>query len=134
MRKANVSTSFHCERVLFDPYEENSNDVHENFRLCEDCGCAPCDFIGRGVEVMSFINGMNDEEELHLTHRQLRFLCYTVYTAYKHGYLRKHNRMKLPDCVEYGFKSHYKETELFEFTWFCFKEDVVHAPKKRRVK
>ena len=52
-------------------YEENSNDVHENFRLCEDCGCAPCDFIGRGVEVRSFINGMNDGEELHLTHRQL---------------------------------------------------------------
>ena len=43
-------------------YDKTCNDIHDKFRLCEDCGCAPCDFIGRGVEVMSFINGMNEEE------------------------------------------------------------------------
>ena len=112
-------------------YNETCNDVHDKFRLCKDCGCAPYDFIGRGVKVMSFINGMNEEEELHLTHRQLRFLCYMGYAAYKHGYLGKYNRIKLPDCVECGFKSHYNETELLEFTGFRYKEEEEAAPKKR---
>jgi hypothetical protein len=114
-------------------YEENSDDVLENFRLCEDCGCAPCDFIARGVEVMSFVNGMNEDEELHLTHKQLRFLCYTGYAAYKHGYLGKYNRVKLPDCVEYGFKSHYDESDLLSYTGFRSKdkEEEKPVPKKQ---
>ena len=83
---------------------------------------------------MSFVNAMDDKENLQLTNRQKRFLCYTGYSAYKHGYLGKYNRIKLSACVEEGFKSHYEEADVSEYTGFRGKEEEeVAVPKRRRV-
>jgi hypothetical protein len=83
---------------------------------------------------MSFVNAMDDKENLQLTNRQKRFLCYTGYSAYKHGYLGKYNRIKLPACVEEGIKNHYEEMDFSEYTGFRTKdEEEVAAPKRRRV-
>ena len=110
--------------------DDKCPDVDFRFRVCDDCGCAPCEFIGRGVEVMSFVNAMDDKENLQLTNRQKRFLCYTGYSAYKHGYLGKYNRIKLPACVEEGIKNHYEEMDFSEYTGFRTKdEEEVAAPR-----
>jgi len=111
--------------------DDKCPDVDFQFRVCDDCGCAPCDFLARGVEVMSFVNAMDDKENLQLTNRQKRFLCYTGYSAYKHGYLGKYNRIKLPVCVEEGIKNHYDEADVLDYTGFQSKEETVAAPKRR---
>ena len=71
---------------------------------------------------MSFVNGMDGKENLQLTNRQKRFLCYTGYLAYKHGYLGKYNRIKLPACVEEGIKNHYEEVDVSETLGFEVKK------------
>jgi hypothetical protein len=83
---------------------------------------------------MSFVNAMDEKENLNLTNRQKRFLCYTGYSAYKHGYLGKYNRIKLPICVEEGIKNRYDEADIFDFTGFQTKDEAVAAPKRRRTK
>jgi hypothetical protein len=85
-----------------------------------------------GTEVMAFVNAMDEEDNLKLSYRQKRFLCYTGYSAYKHGYLGKHNRIKLPSCVEEGIKNHYSEANIFDFTGFRTK-DEVSEPKRRKI-
>ena len=84
-----------------------------------------------GMEVMSFVNAMDEEDNLKLKYHKKRFLCYTGYSAYKHGYLGKYNRIKLPVCVEEGIKNHYGEANIFDFMGFKTKDEAAE-PKRRR--
>ncbi len=41
--------------------------------------------------------------------KQLRFLSYSEYTNMKHGYLGKHNRVPIPNCVVSGIRVSYPD-------------------------
>ena len=113
-------------------HDDSIPSVMSECRLCHDCGSAPCEMMSMGTEVMAFVNAMDEADNLNLSYRQKRFLCYTGYSAYKHGYLGKHNRIKLPSCVEEGIKNHYSEANIFDFTGFRTK-DEVSEPKRRKI-
>jgi hypothetical protein len=44
------------------------------------------------------------EEDAAITNKELRFLCYTAYTALKFGYLGKGNIYRAPHCMESGIR------------------------------
>jgi hypothetical protein len=54
---------------------------------------------------------MCEADELKLTNKNKRFLSYSGYSAWKHGYLGRNNRVKVPLCVEVGIQSSYVEED-----------------------
>ena len=71
----------------------------------------PCDWIKYGPDIITFVEELCDVEELKLTNKNKRFLSYSGYSALKHGYLGRNNRLKVPHCVETGIQSNYTEDD-----------------------
>jgi hypothetical protein len=90
--------------------EDDSNEDNDS-PTCDGCNGKPCDWIKYGPDIITFVEELCDVEELKLTNKNKRFLSYSGYSALKHGYLGRNNRLKVPHCVETGIQSNYTEDD-----------------------
>ena len=86
-----------------DNFSEDSEAI-----VCPDCSGKPCDWTRYGHEIVAFVKDKCEvQDETPLTNKNKRFLSYVAYSAWKHGFLGRNNRVKVPVCVEEGFRSFY---------------------------
>jgi len=105
-KPSDLSQDIRNHFVLRNTQDEFIDD--DDAIVCRDCNGRPCDWTRYGSEVVAFVmDRCNAEEDMPLTNRNKRFLSYAAYSAWKHGFLGRNNRVKLPTCVEEGFHSIY---------------------------
>jgi hypothetical protein len=102
--------------VLNSAENNNESDAEVNGNnsiRCDKCNETPCEWIKYGAAIIKHINdeyfGRSVDEAGNVIdccdsgdtigNKQLRFLSYSEYTYMKHGYLGKHNRVPIPNCV-----------------------------------
>jgi hypothetical protein len=86
---------------------------------CDNCNCIPCDWTRYSPEIISYVKEKyegcyldsagnvvdeNVDGAAIVTNHHLRYLCYSAFSAAKHGYLGKKKRIPLPACVTIGIR------------------------------
>ena len=99
-----VKDHFVTQNAVFD---DGPEDVKEGDHTCADCHRTVCHWALYGQQIMSYVDEMCEAEDLNLSNKEIRFLCYSGYSAMRRGYLGKHDRRKIPFCVEEGFRFFY---------------------------
>ena len=74
---------------------------------CGTCNGKPCDWTKYGADIVGFVTQICEAEELKHNHKNKRLLSFSGYSAWKHRYLGRNNRVKVPLCVEVGIQSSY---------------------------
>ncbi len=64
--------------------------------------------MGRYVDHKGNIVDEQDGVDV-IGNKQFRFIAYSAYTSLKHGYLGKHNHVKIPHCVECGTRVNFPD-------------------------
>jgi hypothetical protein len=124
-----VKDHFVTQNAIFD---DGPEDVKEGDHTCADCHRTVCHWALYGQQIMSYVDEMCEAEDLNLSNKEIRFLCYSGYSAMRHGYLGRHNRRRIPFCVEEGFRFHYPD-DNGSYVGFRSAEEVAD-PKRRRTK
>ena len=83
---------------------------------CFRCYEKPCEFTEFESQVVAYVNGLagidgdavkdSENGEVAKAHR---YAMYREFTAYKHGYLGKGNRIQPPSCVVNGIRAYFPD-------------------------
>ena len=91
-----VKDHFVTQNAVFD---DGPEDVKEGDHTCADCHRTVCHWALYGQQIMSYVDEMCEAEDLNLSNKEIRFLCYSGYSAMRHGYLGRHNRRRIPSSI-----------------------------------
>ena len=95
---------------FFVRHTEESKDDTDSVS-CGTCNGKPCDWTKYGADIVGFVTQICEADELKHNHKNKRFLSFSGYSAWKHGYHGRNNRVKVPLCVEVGIQSSYVEKD-----------------------
>lgn len=70
------------------------------------------EYSGCSVDGAGNVTDCSDSGDT-IGNNQLRFLSYSEYSYMKHGYLRKHNRLPIPNCMVCGIHQSYRDKNNF---------------------